>query len=394
MTKNVLRKTRLAWPWLALAALVATGLAVGGALAWRAPCGAQAACIDPRPPGSELSIDDLPNCGDEVAYYYRQEIGVDDDGHFGAGDCDGPPCDNTIDFVVPDTSLAYDWVWIRMHDHEEDVQFRRRYWDGSWHQPAGDPWWDVRTSGGDKVQCSDRHKERYHPPGDQGCSEIGLPVPGPVDTWFTEYETYPDWEYRNDWACAVSHNEHPIPIRADGYPNADRVRLQFGNDDAHIHVYDVVWVVCRDEPTPTRTPTSTPTGTPTATPTSTPTNTPTPTPTSTPVPVTDVQLTARFPTLVLMGPDLGLDAQTLYVHVTGGTAPYNVMLYVTNPSGDTVAYPFTGSSDSMTFDPGAFGDMYFGVREEGVWSAQAVVDAVPSNVVTWEVRWYPIHVIR
>jgi hypothetical protein len=146
--------------------------------------------------------------------------------------------------------------------------------------------------------------------------------------------------------------------------------------------------------TPTETPTATPTSTPTDTPTPTPTDTPTPTPTNTPAPITDVELTARFPTLVLMGPDLGLDAQTLYVHVTGGTAPYNVMLYVTSPSGDTTAYPFIGSSDDMTFDPGAFGDAYFGVREEGIWNAQAVVDAVPSNVVTWEVRWYPIHVVR
>jgi len=95
-----------------------------------------------------------------------------------------------------------------------------------------------------------------------------------------------------------------------------------------------------------------------------------------------------------MGPSLGLDAQTLGVEISGGVPPYDVIVCVTSPSGATTDYFLVANDAAFSFDSGDAEDIYFGVSEEGTWEAQAVVDAIPSNIAFWEVEWYPIHVVR
>jgi hypothetical protein len=397
--------TRLAWRRLWPMLFVGIVFGVGGTRAQSERC-MQAECLQYQTPGCAHHIDDLPDCGPQVAYYYRQTVSIDDDGRYGAGDCDGAPCENVIRFDVPDQSLDYEAVWIRMHDHEEDVRFRIRYINDG-HLERVDGEWDVQTSGACKEPCS-MNTARYHPPGDEGCPTVGLPVPGPPDVWFTEYLMDPRWADRDSWPCAISFNEHVVQMRQHGYPGAEQVRLRFTNDDAHIHVYDLVWVVCRDEatptpwntwtptPPPTSTPTATPipTDTPTSTPTATPTSTPTPTPTPTIEPVTEVRLAARYPRLVYYGPELGLPAQTLDVVVVGGTPPYDAVVYVVPPSGIYTPVDYTAGSNPWSYGPGESGNPYLGVEEAGTWLGRVVVDGTPSNIVSWEVHWYPAHVVR
>jgi hypothetical protein len=166
--------------------------------------------------------------------------------------------------------------------------------------------------------------------------------------------------------------------------------------------YIRVWTWQEGTPTPTPTPTRTPTptATPTSTPTPTPTNTPTPTPTPTqtptptPQPVTEVRLTARYPRLVYYGPELGLPAQTLDVVVVGGTPPYNAVVYVVPPSGVYTPLDYTAGSSPWSYGPGESGNPYLGVEETGTWLGRVVVNGTPSNIVSWEVHWYPAHVVR
>jgi hypothetical protein len=34
------------------------------------------------------------------------------------------------------------------------------------------------------------------------------------------------------------------------------------------------------------------------------------------------------------------------------------------------------------------------VEETGTWLGRVVVNGTPSNIVSWEVHWYPAHVVR
>jgi hypothetical protein len=389
-------KTTRGWLFLALLAL----LPLVARLMYRdeATCEAQGGCEQAMTPGCAHHIQDLPDCGSQVAYYYRQEIQIDDDGHVGGDGCGGLPCEPLLRLDVPDRSLRYEALWIRMHDHEENLRYQIRYMDPDLVRIDGE--WDVHTSGGCKEPCS-LNTARVHPPGDQGCPTTGMPVPGPLGQWFTEYETYAEWAARDWWPCAQSFDEHVIPMREHGHSTANQVRLRFGNDDAHAHIYDVVWVVCVDEATPTPTATGTPTPTSTPTRTPTPTNTPSPTPTATPSPtatptpvVSQVRLVARYPLLPFNAPDFGLPAQTLEVHVLGGAPPYDVTVAVGSPRGRVRYIRYTTSDRVSVVGPAEAGDAYFGDDELGSWWAYAQVNYVMSNDVWWEVRDYPSHVVR
>jgi len=147
-------------------------------------------------------------------------------------------------------------------------------------------------------------------------------------------------------------------------------------------------------PTRTSTPTATNTLTPTPTASQTPTNTPTRTPTPTWTPVPEVILSAQYPRLVQYAPSLGLPAQTLRIAVTGLVTPYLTDLYVTRPDGTMTAWPIVSLSSPFTFGPSESGDVYFGVDQIGVWQAQAIVNGVVSNLVSWETHWLPVHVTR
>jgi len=139
---------------------------------------------------------------------------------------------------------------------------------------------------------------------------------------------------------------------------------------------------------------STPTPTPTATPTRTPT--PTATPTRTPTPVAgNVVLSARYPTLIYLGPYLGQPAQVLDVVVTGGSPPYSAVFWVAPPGQPYQALPaYTATSSSFSYGPLESGDWLFGVSKKGTWWARVEVNGVASNEVSWEVSWYPVHVVR
>jgi hypothetical protein len=112
-------------------------------------------------------------------------------------------------------------------------------------------------------------------------------------------------------------------------------------------------------------------------------------------PIAEVRLTARYPHLVYRGPALGLPAQTLDVVVVGGNPPYNATVSVVPPSLVYTPVNYTAGSNPWAYGPGEAGDMYLGVTETGTWHAQVVIDGrFTSNVVSWEVHWYPVHVIR
>ena len=74
--------------------------------------------------------------------------------------------------------------------------------------------------------------------------------------------------------------------------------------------------------------------------------------------------------------------------------PYLTDLYVTRPDGTVVAWPFVSLTSPFVFGPGESGDGYFGVDQIGVWQAQAIVNGMVSNLVSWETLWVPVHVTR
>ena len=144
--------------------------------------------------------------------------------------------------------------------------------------------------------------------------------------------------------------------------------------------YVRVWTWQPPTPTPSRTPT--------------PTSTPTPTPTPTPAVPYDVQLSARYPRLVYRGADLSLPGQILDVEVSGGSTPYDVSVHAVPPGGSYTVMPWTTDETRFSYGYVESGDPYFGASQRGTWQGRVVVDGMPSNIVTWEVHWYPAHRTR
>jgi len=141
-------------------------------------------------------------------------------------------------------------------------------------------------------------------------------------------------------------------------------------------------------------PTNTPQPPPPATATSVPTPVPTQTAVPTPLPLA-ASLSARYGSLVLMAPRLGLPAQTMSGAISGGTLPYSVTLYVQSPDNSTTSYNLSPGT-SFSFGTSESGDPYFGVTQEGTWRAWfSVADDgghnAPSNTITWRVVFYPVH---
>lgn len=164
-------------------------------------------------------------------------------------------------------------------------------------------------------------------------------------------------------------------------------------------------------PTPTATPTATPTRTPTLTPTRTPTptptatHTPTPTPTATPTPTptptprpSELVLEADYPWLVYYGPLLGQPAQTLRGYVLPPPPEGTTMgIEVTEPGSAVRAFlTWTDVEGNFLLGPAEAGDLYFGTRRLGTWSAQASLPemGLRSNTVYWEVHWFPVHLVE
>ena len=145
-------------------------------------------------------------------------------------------------------------------------------------------------------------------------------------------------------------------------------------------------------PTSTSVPVSTPTTAATRTPTSTATRTATTTATVAPM---SASLTPRYSSLVLMGPGLGLPAQTLNGTIAGGSAPYSATLHVARPDGSQTTYNLTPGT-AFRFGPTEAGNPSFGVTLQGTWRAWVVVTdsasrSVTSNTAVWDVVFYPIH---
>ncbi len=153
-----------------------------------------------------------------------------------------------------------------------------------------------------------------------------------------------------------------------------------------------------DTPTPTPTPTSTPTPSPSPTPM--PTQTPTSTPTPTPTP-TDPSLVAEYPYLVWYGPDLpgeSLPPQRLYGYAEPGVdlaidvrAPWDA-----DGGGCGTAQSYYVTADSLghfSLGAGEVGDPLFGTKCRGDWQAQAedLNHGTFSDIVSWQVSWFPIH---
>ncbi len=93
-------------------------------------------------------------------------------------------------------------------------------------------------------------------------------------------------------------------------------------------------------------------------------------------------------------PVVGLPAQTLRLVVSGVLTPYLTVLSVIQPDGVVLTWPLTSVSSPISFGPNEAGDPYFGVTQTGLWRAQAIVNGIASNLVSWETRWFPVHVTR
>jgi len=129
----------------------------------------------------------------------------------------------------------------------------------------------------------------------------------------------------------------------------------------------------------------------------TPTPTPTPLPTPTPQP-SELVLEAEYPWLVYYGPLLGQPAQTLRGHIFPppgeGTS---VVMEVTDPGSAVRTFLIpTDPVGNFLLGPAEAGDRYFGTRELGTWSAQASLPEIGlrSNLVYWEVHWFPVHLVE
>ena len=108
-----------------------------------------------------------------------------------------------------------------------------------------------------------------------------------------------------------------------------------------------------------------------------------------------VNLQADYSALLYMAPELGQPTQILRGSVSGGTPPYVVNVRVQKPSGTVVNYVL-GDTNTFILNANNTGDPYFGVDEEGEWTAWA--ESVDSNgwsavsvSITWVVSWYPVH---
>jgi len=106
-------------------------------------------------------------------------------------------------------------------------------------------------------------------------------------------------------------------------------------------------------------------------------------------------LTPRYSSLVLMAPDLGLPVQTLDGTISGGTPPYNTMLYVEQPDSTQIAYHLP-SGASLSFGPDEAGNPDFGTTQKGTWRAWMTVTDSASHTATsptavWNVTFYPVH---
>lgn len=105
-------------------------------------------------------------------------------------------------------------------------------------------------------------------------------------------------------------------------------------------------------------------------------------------------ISVLYSKLLLFGPALGTPAQVVNGSVSGGEAPYQVVVVVRSPYGVQTTYYRNGAA--WTLDSVISGDPNLGVSEKGTWSAQAEIrDAggrlFQTNSVTWEVSWYPVH---
>lgn len=105
-------------------------------------------------------------------------------------------------------------------------------------------------------------------------------------------------------------------------------------------------------------------------------------------------MSALYSDLILYATNVGQPAQTLMGSVSGGTGPYTIIVRVQAPSGGITNYSRGGASWTLT--PADVLEPNFGTTEEGTWTAWAeITDAVgatyTTNVVTWDVSWYPVH---
>jgi hypothetical protein len=89
-----------------------------------------------------------------------------------------------------------------------------------------------------------------------------------------------------------------------------------------------------------------------------------------------VNLQADYSALLYMAPELGQSTQILRGAVAGGTPPYTVIVRARKPSGTVVNY-ILGDASTFILNANNTSDPYFGVDEEGEWTAWA--KSVDSN---------------
>jgi hypothetical protein len=105
-------------------------------------------------------------------------------------------------------------------------------------------------------------------------------------------------------------------------------------------------------------------------------------------------LSPKFSACPLHAPSLGLEAQTLFGHITGGTgAPYTTVLHVRNPGGVERSWT-TDTTADLTIAPATVSDDEFGCDVPGQWTAWLEVtkgvQTVLSNNAYWISQAYPV----
>jgi len=74
-----------------------------------------------------------------------------------------------------------------------------------------------------------------------------------------------------------------------------------------------------------------------------------------------------------------------------------VGIEVTEPGSVLQAFlTWTDVEGNFLLGPAEARDPYFGTRRLGTWSAQASLPEIglESNVVYWEVHWFPVHLVE
>jgi hypothetical protein len=159
------------------------------------------------------------------------------------------PCQPGYNCSYP-VEVQYEAAWIRMHDHEATTGWNTtiRHNGGQWVEPTQSGM--VHTTGFWCEEPCSKNQANPHPPGDIGCPDPMMdPFPG--EGWWTADALNLDWDSRDSGPCAFSYEPNEV-VDLSSWDYVERVHWNFeGCSGCHVHVYDIVFLVCNPDPVAT-----------------------------------------------------------------------------------------------------------------------------------------------